>query len=383
MMHSTGSPPDRPPDRPHRQVAMSGMSNATNNALASVAAKTPGLPAELRRQAARAFCSGYYGTSRPNAIEATLEGHEISITASVRDSVGHEIRMLTAHIKSLPVPDQVALLDELRQEVLVGAGKRDAPMTEYVTCDSCCRDCTKNYYTTVVSQSTDESGATKQLDACALCFSRVGSVVVASSSEKAAVVQYVDSQPVRRLLTKADPNFDVLRKQMFKDSRNDPRNDTRGVQKVASSIQERHRDEQGNSAPYTRDLVESSRKRRGWRCVDGKWQPGPDGVVDQAEPGPSPLKTGRPKKVQKQVVSNTTAVATCDDPAAIANGATDGGETANPWRAREKELQAGEGGEVARARRSCRPERVARWRSDKTRVVGHPLPAWAGAGVVG
>ena len=118
-------------------------------------------------------------------------------------------------------------------------------------------DCTKNYYTTVVSQSTDESGATKQLDACALCFSRVGSVVVASSSEKAAVVQYVDSQPVRRLLTKADPNFDVLRKQMFKDPGNDPRNDAHGVLKVASSIQERRRDEHGNSAPYTRKLVES------------------------------------------------------------------------------------------------------------------------------
>ena len=246
--------------------------------------------------------------------------------------------MQTAHIKSLPVPDQEVLLDELRQEVLVGAGKRDAPMAEYVTCDSCCRECTKNYYTTVVSQSTDESGATKQLDACALCFSRVGSAAVASSSEKAAAVQYVDGQPVRRLLTKADPNFDVLRKQMFKDPGNDPRNDTRGVREVAKTIQAKHRDEHGNSAPYTRKLVESSRKRRGWLCVNGKWQQGPNGVTGQGDPGPSPTK-GRPKKVKTQVVSNTTAVATCDDPAAVANGGTAGGGTADPRRAREKELQ--------------------------------------------
>jgi hypothetical protein len=132
--------------------------------------------------------------------------------------------------------------------------------------------------------------------------------------------------------------FAVLRKQMFKESANGPRNDGRGVREMAKTIQAKYRDEHGNSAPYTRKLVESSRKRRGWLCVDGKWQQGPNGVTGQGDPGPSPTKSGRPKKVKTQVVSNTTAVATCDDPAAVANGGTDGGETADLRRAREKKL---------------------------------------------
>ena len=115
---------------------MSGMSNASNRsaptARASEAAETPRVTPEVRRQAARAFCSGYYGTSRSDAIEATLNAHAISITVSVRKVMERDIRIESAHINELPIPVQVALLDELRQEVLARNGELDAPMTEHL-----------------------------------------------------------------------------------------------------------------------------------------------------------------------------------------------------------------------------------------------------------
>jgi hypothetical protein len=52
---------------------MSNPGNTGAAALAIASAKTPGISAALRRQAARAYCSGYYGTSRSAAIEATLK----------------------------------------------------------------------------------------------------------------------------------------------------------------------------------------------------------------------------------------------------------------------------------------------------------------------
>jgi hypothetical protein len=48
-----------------------------------------------------------------------------------------DIRIESAHINELPIPVQVALLDELRQEVLARNGELDAPMTEHVSCDGC------------------------------------------------------------------------------------------------------------------------------------------------------------------------------------------------------------------------------------------------------
>ena len=167
---------------------MSRISNASNNAPttgASEAAKTPRVTPELRRQAVRAFCSGYYGHSRSKAIAATLEGHEITVTKSIRDSVGRDIQNEIARINSMPELDQAALLDELRQEVLARVGELDAPMTEHVSCDCCQLDCTLNYYSTAVSQSSGDNSTTEQFDICSLCFEAVDYKAVASSSSVA------------------------------------------------------------------------------------------------------------------------------------------------------------------------------------------------------